>query len=280
MLDMISTNWDFPVELQPVFDQRGNEIAGTKAAVRTDTNDVLAVHGSRYRMVTHSTVMNSMMDAVKQANISEDYRINYSVTDNGAKFRATIVFPNLVIEPVRGDITQLRVNVFNSYDAFWPLSESVDGMRLACLNGMVLPMAITRARLKHTANINIEGMARKITDGVHSFFNERERWAEWMNIKVSDEMAELFFKTTLAKAQTLQKMKPKVNETQLENLLGIWQTERRNMGANKWALYNTMTYWSTHTDGLKNPLAAQRDREEKVYSALNSKQWNLNHGNA
>ena len=47
MLDFSANSYDFPVETQPVFDQNGNEIVGSQCIMRTDTNQVLGVHGSR-----------------------------------------------------------------------------------------------------------------------------------------------------------------------------------------------------------------------------------------
>ena len=268
MLDFNSTDWSFPVEAQPVFDQLGNEINGTQAVVRTDNNQVLGVHGSRYRVLSHDDVVNSTLDAVKEANLSEDYTVNIKVIENGRKLRGEILFNNITIEPVVGDIVQYRINFFNSYDASWSFSQAADGLRLWCLNGCTTPIGTARSNFKHTQSINIEGSAQKMVNGIDVFMNNKEMWIQWMQIHVSDHMAEAFFKHTLAKAPSRQQLVHKSNEKQLENLLGIWAAESGNLGKNKWALYNAMTYWATHTSELRNPEVARRNREDSIAKAM------------
>lgn len=264
---------DFPVETQPVFDQLGNEIHGSKCVVRTDTNTVLGVHGSRYHLVKHSDIIERVHDAVNAANISRDYQVKFSVADNGAKMRGDIIFPNITIAPKVGDISQFRVSFTNSYDASWSFSMMANALRLLCTNGMVTPNAYAHSKYKHTMNINIEGAADKVRIGVDGFFNEESNWKAWQQVHVDDRMAELFFKHTLAKAPSRQVLKHKNNEKQLENLLNIWSYEKSVLGPNKWALYNAMTYWSTHTGDLRNPIVARQRREDDVMKAMQSPQF-------
>ena len=91
MFDFPKDKWAFPVEAQPIFDRHGNEIAGSQAVVRTDTNDVLGVHGSRYQIVPHDDVVNSIMDAVKEADLSHDYTVDIRTADGGRKLRMDAV---------------------------------------------------------------------------------------------------------------------------------------------------------------------------------------------
>lgn len=262
------TAWEFPVESQPVYDRLGLEISGSQAVVRTDTNEVLGVHGSRYRILSHDDVVNSTIDAVKEADLSKDFELKVHVIDGGRKMRGEILFNNITVEPAIGDIVKYRINFFNSYDASWSFSQAADGLRLWCLNGCTTPIGTARSRFKHTQSINIEGSANKMVNGIDAFMNNREQWANWMQINVSDEMAELFFKHTIAKSPSRQKLVHKSNEKQLENLLGIWKTESNQLGPNKWALYNAMTYWATHTDELRNPQVARRNREDAIAKAM------------
>ena len=275
MLDFSANSYDFPVETQPVFDQHGNEIVGSQCIMRTDTNQVLGVHGSRYHLVPHDDVVNSIEDAVIASDITSDYKINVKVIEDGRKMRGEVIFPNLTVEPTVGDIVQFRVSFFNSYDGSWSFSQSADGLRLWCMNGCTTPMGVARSRFKHTQSINIEGAANKIKSGISTFYNNREMWQNWMTVGITDEFAEAFFKKTLAKAPSKQQLVSKANEKQLENLLGIWANEKSQLGANKWALYNCMTYWATHTQDLRNPEVARRNREDAIAKAMTHKQWEI-----
>ena len=273
MYDFAPHKWEFPVESQPVFDQLGNPIQGSQAVVRTDTNEVLGVHGSRYQIVSHDTVVNSIMDAVNEADISRDFELKTSIIDGGRKMRGEILFRDLTVEPQVGDFVQFRVSFFNSYDGMWSFSQAADGLRLWCLNGCTTPMGTARSVFKHTQSINVEGSASKITNGLEFFMNSKETWQEWMSVHVSDMTVEAFFKATVAKSASRQQLVTKTNEKQLENLLGIWSNEKRQLGGNKWALYNALTYWSSHTSDLKNPEVARRNREDAIAKAMNHKRW-------
>lgn len=274
MYDFTTNEWDFPVESQPVFDQLGNPIEGSQAVVRTDTNDVLGVHGSRYRILSHDDVVNSIMDAVKQSNITNDYDMKVRTIDGGRKLRGEILFNNVTIEPAVGDIVKFRISFFNSYDGSWSFSQAADGLRLWCLNGCTTPMGTGRSVFKHTQSINVEGSANKIVEGLDVFINNRDLWRAWMNVPVTDQIAEAFFKHTIAKAPSKQQLRLKTNEKQLESLLTIWGNEKAQLGANKWALYNCMTYWASHTSELRNPQIARRNREDAIAKAMKHDRWN------
>ena len=234
-------NFNFPVESQPIFDALGKQIEGQQNIVRTDTNQSLGVHGSRYKMVPHQDVMDSVIDGVKAADIAKDYEISVDVLENGRKLRGEILFNDLTIEPAVGDYVKFRVSFFNSYDASWPFSQQANGLRLWCLNGCTTADTVARSRYKHTASINVEGAAVKVVNGLHHFMERKEVWQQWMQTNVEQEQVENLFKKTVCKTFTRQQSVTKTNEKQLENLLRIWSEERSNLGNNKWALYNCFT---------------------------------------
>lgn len=273
MLDIISNNdWDFPVEMQPIFDRDGNEIQGSSCIMRTDTNDVLGVHGSRYKLVTNSEIVNSVMDSINEANLSRDYESKFYVTENGRKLRGEVLFNDLTVEPDVGDYVKFRISFFNSYDGSWSFQTNAEGLRLWCLNGCTTPDAVSRNKLRHTQQVNVEGIANKLTAGLHAFMDAPQTWRHWRGQRVETEEVESFFKKTLAKVHTHQSV-TKTNEKQLENLLGIWKDEVRQLGSNKWALYNAMTYWASHTQDLKNPEVTRRNREDAIARAMTTKAW-------
>lgn len=110
MLDM-TNDWAFPIETQDVYDMHGEPINGHKAIMRTDTNTVLGVHGSRYTAVPHDDVVNSILDGVKQADLSADYTVDVEVLESGRKLRGQILFNDLVVEPAVGDYTKFKIDL-------------------------------------------------------------------------------------------------------------------------------------------------------------------------
>jgi hypothetical protein len=220
----INKDWDFPVETQQVFDQFGNAIPDTTCVMRTDSNTVLGVHGSRYKLVSNDTIVESVLDSINQANISRDYEIKIKTAEDGRKMRGEILFKDLTVQPQVGDYIHFRVSFFNSYDASWSFQANAEGLRLWCMNGCTTPDAVSRSKFKHTQSINIEGTANKIANGLDAFMHSPDLWQRWMGVHVSTEMAETFFKHTLAKQFTRQVSHSKTNEKQLEALLAFGTT--------------------------------------------------------
>ena len=126
MFDFPNIDWAFPVETQPIFDRNGVEIPGNQAVVRTDTNDVLGVHGSRYQIVSHDDVVNSIMDAVKEVDLSKDYTFDVKIADGGRKMRGEVLFNNLVVQPAVGDIVKFRQSKVHA--PFSPLYLMISGV--------------------------------------------------------------------------------------------------------------------------------------------------------
>lgn len=273
MFDSQHDDWQFPIETQEIFDSLGQPIQGHKAIVRMDNREVLGVHGSRYTAVTNTEVVSSIVDAMQTANLSKDVTMSIKSIEGGRKMRGEILFNDLTIQPEVGDFVKFRISFFNSYDGSWAFSQAADGLRLWCLNGCTSPIATARTRFKHTQSINVEASAAKIKTGYAAFINQREVWQSWMKTTVAQSTVEMFFKATLAKAFTRQTTITKTNEKQLEHLLKIWDDEKQQLGSNKWALYNCLTYWATHTSDLKNPEVARRNREDAIAKAMNHNIW-------
>ena len=272
MLDFNNT-YNFPVELQPVFDQHGTRIDGSNCVMRTDTNQVLGVHGSRYHIVSHDDVVNSVLDGMKEANFSKDYELKVNVLEDGRKLRGEILFNDLTVQPQVGDYVKFRISFFNSYDASWSFSQAADGLRLWCLNGCTHSDHIASSRFKHTQSISVEGSAAKMVAGLQHFTTMPNVWRSWMGVSLSDTFVENFFKQTVAKAPSNQKLIDKTNDKQLEKLLGIYGNERQSLGPNKWALYNALTYWASHTADTRSPEITRRKREDSIASAMRHKLW-------
>lgn len=273
MFDVTSNAWEFPIEEQPVFDSMGNTIPGHKAIVRTDSNEVLGLHGSRYKAVTHDDCVNSLIDSVKSAGISDDWDLKVECLESGRKMRGEILFNDLTVEPQVGDYVKFKVDFFNSYDGSWSFSQTASGLRLWCLNGCTTADAVARSKYKHTSQLNVDGSAAKIAIGIDHFMNRKDEWQRFMQVKLDHEQVETFFKKTVARAPTRQLMASKTNEKQLENLLGIWRNEVSQLGQNKWALYNCLTYWATHTDEMRSPHTARYNRETAIAAAMKTKLW-------
>ncbi len=274
--DMYSAPWNFPIETQQLQTITGSSVPTrmSQAVVRTDTNEVLGVNGSKYKPIIHDDVVNSILDAVSDANVSQDYSFNVELYDNGAKLRGIIDFNDLTIEPEIGDHIRFQILFYNSYDGSWAFQQQAQGMRLWCLNGCTTADTVAKTWAKHTANVSVKGSASKIERGLDAFMNTKDLYQQWMRVSVTDDWAEKFFKYAICKINN-NTSTFKWNERQLDNLMSIYRNETYSLGKNKWALYNACTYWATHTDDSSSPANTRRLREGQLSKAFKSPEWAL-----
>jgi len=274
MLDLMNTNdWDFPVEMEPCLDMRGNEIPKLRNLIRSDTGESLGTHKSKYKMITHSDAVNSIMDSIQESKISTDYEVKSHTADNGAKMRLEVLFNDIKLkDPEVNSYIQYRVQAYNSYDGSWAFQQSAEGIRLWCLNGCTTPDTVSKTWAKHTKHVSVDSSAQKITDGVEMFLNNKGVWEAYRSTPVTNEQVEHLFKKTVCNVQH-RASHDKFNDRQLQNLMGTWDNERSQLGNNQWALYNCLTSWATHTEDAKSPENAKRQRESAIIKAMKHKAW-------
>jgi len=274
MLDLMNANdWDFPVEMEPCLDMRGNEIPKLRNLIRSDTGESLGTHKSKYKMITHSDAVNSIMDSIQESKISTDYEVKSHTADNGAKMRLEVLFNDIKLkDPEVNSYIQYRVQAYNSYDGSWAFQQSAEGIRLWCLNGCTTPDTVAKTWAKHTTNVSVDSSAQKITDGVEMFLNNKGVWEAYRSTPVTNEQVEHLFKKTVCNVQH-RASHDKFNDRQLQNLMGTWDNERSQLGNNQWALYNCLTSWATHTEDAKSPENAKRQRESAIIKAMKHKAW-------
>ena len=267
----ILNDWDFPVHEEIMQTKSGIEIPATmqKAIIRSDTNQPLATVGKKYTIVKHQDVVKSIRDAISKANISKDFTENIEVFDSGKRIRGSMLFNDMTIEPMVGDYIKFQVLFYNSYDGTWSFSVAGMGYRLFCKNGCADKHSIAKTVNKHTANINIKASAKQIERSADSFTNNIVWYKQMSQAKMTDAEAEIFFKRNMCRAYT-KTSEEKINKKRLEKLMGFWIDNKRQVGANKWALYNACTYWSTHTNDVKNPEVVRNEREKIVAKAVKS----------
>jgi len=272
--------WHFPVEMCSLHassiytDNLEVPENMARAIVRTDTNQVLGVHGKKYKPITNMTVVNAMVDAVHESGISRDYDLTIDTLDGGAKMRGRFLFNDLVIEPDVGDVIKHEILFYNSYDGSWAFQQTSRGHRLWCKNGCTNAMTVSNTWAKHTTNVNVKGSTAKIVAGLETFMQDKDVYQSWMTTSVDDETAFMFFKMKLCRYPT-QDASIKINERRYEQLCRQWHKEKTQLGSNKWALYNACTHWATHTGDTNTPHVASRNRENLLIKALKPANWHL-----
>ena len=258
----------FPVEARAVCvnDAQGQpqSTQGYQAIVRTDTNDVLGIHGRNYKMIPNEPLFRGFDEALRTSDLDlKGLEVEDHVNYGGRRVIRNYRFPTITTEPRVGDLVELRVSVINSFDSGTAVSAPVGGRRLWCLNGAVSLQGNASVYGRHTSGFDNARALEKINEAIERYLVAATDWSEWSQREL-----------TQLEAQTALEAFPDINATLLQRLERAWTIESDNAGNTVWALYNAATRWSTHTPVREtsepNRASIVMDRERRVRQFLRS----------
>lgn len=253
----------FPVCLQPVFvGGEGAQASDFHAVVRTDTGAVLGIHRGSYKLVPNRAIFEPFEEAITQSGIALD---GIGVQEGIAYVGRTVVreytFPAVTLEPRVGDVVEFKMKVVNSYDATNAFRALMGGRRRLCLNGMVGQEQQALAYARHTNGFSSQRAVTGILRAMERYLALDSEWKRWAGRPITAEDA----------GQVFEAM-PGSNPRRLEVLAQAWAAEVAAAGPTVWALYNSLTRWSTHAavrpSSLENRAAIVLERESLVRRTL------------
>lgn len=257
----------FPVECRPLSELTGMPDRQLQAVVRKDTDTVLAVHGQRYTLIENADVYARVDSAIRESDVldTEGMRIEDSISYEGGRAIRSYIFPEHKISIGRGrrDVTNLRLNVINSYDGSTNLRINMGGYRIVCANGMVVGTDVSNYVARHTSGFNVDEVKTRVAASVDNFVRMGDQWRLWSKTECTD-----------AKAQALISEFVRGSAAMNTKLFDIWLTESKMLGKTMWAFFNALTYWSTHAE-IKSASAANSsaiilEREARVSRFLSN----------
>jgi len=244
-------DYNFPVDLQPVFLSNGKQIVNRQAVVRTDTMDTLGIVSNEYGLIKHATVIDSFREAGQEFGVQE----KISLVSNGAKMFYQMTFPKVQMEIKKGDIVQMQMIVKNSYNGGNSLSVIFGALRLVCLNGMVLGTNFMQFRFRHIGNVG--GLRNQ--DIIDEYKNAYSSYLRLFSEKVPviNRMAQvqvgesqMIFDKNEIKKVLFNKDEVKMPQYLLEEA----ETEFSNKNdLTVWGYYNALTYAVTHKMKKESP---------------------------
>lgn len=290
---------DWPVETRQLGfldDGGGIHFSNKVAVIRGDTIDtpnpvILGVHGESYKAVAPRELLQTQREIILRSGLNTDGIVERVQTSHqGAATFITYRLPeHNFISPDGKDrscLTLLGVTSLNSQFSF---IMSAGANQWACMNGQVFlggSAALFKAR--HTKNLDIKAASRAITKSLEVFHNEQELWRQMYRTKVTAEQAMFVFaeaagcldlvRTIVAECgpswSAVFDQLPRLNSS-LTYLANAWKQYSDSMGYNQWAVYNTLTDWSTHAPAATkktqaNIASVNHKRQEIVRNVCNS----------
>ena len=251
-----TSNYSFPVALEPLFTQDGKE-SGLYGTVRRDSNvRVFASASERYGLLLNDTLVEQIEEGISKADLSGFERSAF-VYDHGARFECQWVFKNRTVKvPKVGDQIAFRITARNSYDGTWKASLLDSVVRLACTNGAVRSENGLLLAKKHTARLDVQ----TIVSGLQTMLTRFERWAEDLNLLV----------LPITQAQGSHILSHAEDEGVIsgatrDGILSFWNAPRRREDEDRTALnlWNAGTEFMTHVMG----------RERHQYAQATNARW-------
>lgn len=279
--DVNLSSLDFPTETQSLYTKIESQVndglsvhreIGRKQAqaiVRTDTHEVLGIHGGRYVHRPYLENAGRMIEVLKESDLdTTEVKPKIQVYEDGRKLKVELLFPKHLIEPAVGDISQLRLRMYDSYDGTFSIQYELDGFRLWCSNGCAKIQKWLRSVEKHTKQISeyeqIDRSILKMNQAMIAFHEREQEFRKWIATPAYRNDVEHLFSKTLALGN-----ENKVSDRQMESLLNTYDEEDTNI----WGVYNAATYWSSNPETRGKRYNVIRTRENKVSKMLTDKLW-------
>ena len=231
-----------------------------KAIVDVDTDEIISVVGMGYNLVQNSEIIPQYERAIARSNLNTDgmkRKIDYS--HDGARTVVSYRFPAHRIAVKEGDEMDLMITVLNSYDGSWKFMSMVGAFRLLCTNGQIIGDSFSSYYGKHTKSLDVDYAINKLEDSLEVYLHNAELWKQYPTSKI-----------TIGQANTVLLALAKDNIKLMEELNSTYQKYVFEMGHNLWALFNTLTDWSTHSKvtNVSNKPSIVVSREGRVRKVL------------
>ena len=166
-------DYDFPVIEQPVETDSGLIVPNTRAIVRGDTEEVIGLVKSAYKVLTHGQALDPVLEAFEKTG--EKIHKSIRTTHNGARMYANLTFPEHQRSAGGNDNYWPGITVTNSLDGTRKYMTELEILRLVCTNGMRMPYRIAGFAVGHHKNAEWDQQVQKVLE----MFEQPEQF-EWI----------------------------------------------------------------------------------------------------
>ena len=280
------------VSIPTTVDWAGRRIStGKHAILRTDTGDILGHHGSRYGKVCQKHAINTTEEMFYESDLNDDGMTRtISCSHNGSNTFAKYTFPAHTFVSPDGDSSMLEALVTTSFNSTFPFLIAFGERLYACNNSNIyLTGAVAMFKAKHTKGLNIKQGAIAVSNALKQAQDNHELFQKMYNTPVTEDVGFNTYVAAAGATKQVEEVKKEMGAVhwrtvvsnlprQNQNLNYMIEKSRdygRRMGKNQWAVYNTLTDWSSHADATterskKNISAIRVQRAAKVREAVNN----------
>ena len=251
--------------------------------------------GKTYNLVPHDLLFSRQAELLNDTDLpTGNVKVVDRVYDDGLRAHRTIHFNDLqTTVGDSSDSVNCWMDVFNSVDMSWAFQVFSGAYRALCRNTLVFGgEKAYHQKAKHTKNLSPEALISKAGGSLEMWTGQRDQMNLWAGAKLSDEQFGEILANSIChkntRAAEAGQTKP-INERLMNNILYLFDKEKRELGQTMWAAYNALTHWSTHTQegwtdlttgkdyqsgkSTQNVANVQRTRNDMVRTVLASPSW-------
>ena len=256
----------FPVDVGGVYDAKGEVVPGYQRVYREDSGDTLAIHTDSYKLIRYEDSFQAFDLSLKASGLDlTNMQIATDYANRGARIFRQYLLPAYQIDLGNGDLSALRIIMFNSYDGSTAFQGMAGAYRFVCANMAVIGKDIIRVKVRHVGKAVIEPVIETVVEAAKTFTDEMERQRAWGQVGVEHERAIDTFRAL-----------PQATDRLTEHLTLRWVEETRDHTKSLWTLYNVLTSWATHGGDQraeKLSVGASIDRQKRVKALTEGKAW-------
>ncbi len=231
-----------------------------KAIYNPETKRTVSVVGNGYQLVDNNTVFGQFEDAIRLSGLdSNGMERDIQTSHGGGRTVVSYTFPEHKVQVKEDDYVDLKLTILNSYDTSWRFRVLGGAFRLLCANGMIVGDTFLEYSGKHTASLDTERAIANLDNSLQGFLATADLWKQYPKVKINEVQAASVFDTLAKGSKTMLKYLDECHKMYVDEL-----------GSNLWALFNTLTEWSSHHE-IKNKQNAPSiivNREERVRKLL------------
>ena len=279
------------VSIPTMINFNGRSIAtGKHAIVRTDTGEILGHHGSRYGKVCQKQALISAEDMFDESDIeSRDMTRTISCSHNGSNTFAKYTFPSHTFVSPDGDRSVLEALVTTSFNSTFPFIIAFGENLNACNNSNIyLTGAVAMFKGRHTKGLDIRKGAEAVGNALQQAQDNHALFQRMYNTPVTEEIVFKTFVEAAGVTNQVNEVKKDMGNVHWSRIVSNLPRQNSNliymlrkskdygdrMGKNQWAVYNTLTDWSSHanattTKSEKNIAAIRVKRGQIVRRVVN-----------
>jgi len=241
-------------------EQEYEHIINTHKAVVDEKGNIISVVGKGYNVIQNADIIPDYERAIYRSGLNtRGMERDIQQSHGGARTVVTYTFPAHRIEVKKDDPMDLKISVLNSYDGSWKFMSLVGALRLACLNGQVIGDFFSSFYGKHTMNLDTDAAVDRLETSLDVYLQNAEYWKQYPKISVTDLQAQNVFLNLAGTSKVLNGVLEEIHVKYVDE-----------MGGNLWALFNTLTDWSSHSKfkNIRNQAATVITREQKIRKVL------------